>query len=579
MTLLLDVTLPRTLDEWVAELSARPRPGTVVEGWLFEGRAAREAAERQLAGVGVQARFFSAYKPLVFHFLERVEMAGLRRVTVSYPLHDRAPARRFALEAYPLAEMLAGVEFSLLPQAAAGERPVYRVELEWHDGRRRTDAVFAPNRLHADALGETLLSPTAWLDGNPRDSDYQQLFQRAVAAVMEHPWPEAEPYFERLELRADLPGIRHAPLQETGWIDSHEALHEDLYFSLLEVFQQRSGRPPGDRRLQPGQIVPDVRASTGEIRLRVAALPYPDPATDDTDDDDDDDTQPLDACIAAVAPQRVYRLLEPFAGQRFEATSRQGRAVRGVYCAGPGPAVVISGGQHANETSGVVGALRAARVLAERGDAHFALIPLENPDGYALHRELCAHQPRHMQHAARYTALGDDVEFREAVPWYEREARQQALALSGALLHVNLHGYPAHEWTRPLSGYIPRGFDLWTVPKGFFLIVRHHAGWGGRARQLAEQVCRALAAVPGLVAFNEAQRGRYRVHAGELAFEVIDGTACSIAEVNRPGAPITLITEYPDETVYGDAFVRAHEAQTAAVLAAVEALRTLAPGW
>ena len=71
-------------------------------------------------------------------------------------------------------------------------------------------------------------------------------------ALQQHAWPEAEPYFERLDIRIDLPGIAWAPARESGWINSHEALHEDLYFSLLELFQRRSGRPDGDRRLQPG---------------------------------------------------------------------------------------------------------------------------------------------------------------------------------------------------------------------------------------------------------------------------------------------------------------------------------------
>jgi hypothetical protein len=248
-----------------------------------------------------------------------------------------------------------------------------------------------------------------------------------------------------------------------------------------------------------------------------------------------------------------------------------------VYRAGPGPAVLISGGQHANEASGVVGALRAAEVLAARADSHFALIPLENPDGYALHRELCEVSPRHMAHAARYTALGDDLEFRETAPFYEREARHKALSLSGAVLHVNLHGYPAHEWTRPLSGYIPRGFDLWTVPKGFFLIVRFHSGYEAVARLLVERVCWALVDVPGLAEFNARQRAAYLVHAGAFGFEIIHGTACSISEVNRPGAAVTLITEYPDETVYGGDFQLAHDVQMAAVLAAVDCFSLLLP--
>jgi len=219
----------------------------------------------------------------------------------------------------------------------------------------------------------------------------------------------------------------------------------------------------------------------------------------------------------------------------------------------------------------VVGALRAAHQLAAQG-AHFAVIPLENPDGYALHRALRAHAPRHMHHAARYTAMGDDLEYRDAPPWYERKAREQGLALTGAQLHLNLHGYPAHEWTRPFSGYIPRGFEAWMLPKGFFLILRHHAGWGDRARALADHVCRHLAERPALMAFNARQLASYNAHASDLPFELLHGTACMISEVNRPGPPLTLISEFPDETIHGDPFILAHDTQTATVLAAVEAL-------
>jgi hypothetical protein len=583
MNILLDTGLPRTLDAWVQALLADGRPGLQAEGWLFEGLAARRAAERRLAEAGVAARFRSAYKPLVHHFPEEVDLAGLDRVTVRYPVHPMASERRFALEAYPLADMLAGIALRLEAQAPADATPCYAVELRWRDGRQRTDAVFAPNRVHADGLGQTMLSPCAWMKmrqaGAPvtdgaRPSDYEALFRLAMDTLQRHPWPDAEPYFERLDIRVDLPGSAALPAAPAAWVDLHEALHEDLYFSLLELFQQRSGRPPGDRRLQPGQIVPDVRASDGAVALRIGLRAYPALAADEDAVADD---SALDQAKAPLGFERIARELAALPGQRFEATSRQGRPVLGIYHPGPGPAVLLSGGQHANETSGVVGALRAARQLVARPDAHFALIALENPDGYALHRELCAHWPQHMHHAARYTALGDDVEYRAQAPWYEREAREQALRLSGAVLHINLHGYPAHEWTRPLSGYIPRGFDPWTMPKGFFLILRHRKGWARAARQLAEHVCGRLAQRPGLMAFNAAQLATYNTHAGELAFEVIQGTACTIGEVDRPGPALTLITEFPDETIHGDPFVFAHGAQTAAALAAVEALSLLSP--
>lgn len=577
--LLLDLEFPRTLDAWVDQfLGTATRPGTTAEGWLFEGLLARRAAERRLAAAGIQARFRSAYKPLVHHFLEEVNVEGLKHVTVRYPVHPKASPQRFALEAYPLVEMVGSAELHLEPQPVEDTMPQYDVDLVWHGGTQRRDTVFAPNRVHVDPLGETLLSPTAWLhtvsDGvttaGRHESEYEAVFRHAIHTVQHHAWSDSEPYFERLDLRVDLPGIAHAPAEETGWIDSHEALHEDLYFSLLEIFQKRSGREVGDRRLQPGQIVPDVRTSPGVVRLQIAVRDYPAIGAS-TETDAIDDT-PLARSVAPLAPCRIVQELAKFEGQRFQATSRQGRPVSGVYRSGPGPAVLISGGQHANETSGIVGALRAAHALAQQSEANFALVPLENPDGYALHRELCVQAPRHMHHAARYTAMGDDLEYRDAPPYFERDARVQALQISGARLHISLHGYPAHEWTRPLSGYIPRGFGQWTVPKGFCLLMRYHTGWAEPARQLIEQVCRRLSALPALMAFNKKQLASYNAHAGDLPFEVIHGTACTISEVNRPGAALTLITEFPDETIYGHPFIFAHDTQTATVLAAVEAM-------
>ena len=77
------------------------------------------------------------------------------------------------------------------------------------------------------------------------------------------------------------------------------------------------------------------------------------------------------------------------------------------------------------------------------------------------------------------------------------------------------------------------------------------------------------------MALNAAQPATYNTHAGELPFEVIHGTACSISKVDRPGPALTLITEFPDETIYGDPFILAHDTQTATVLAAVEAMSVI----
>ena len=145
----------------------------------------------------------------------------------------------------------------------------------------------------------------------------------------------------------------------------------------------------------------------------------------------------------------------------------------------------------------------------------------------------------------------------------------RALAVTGAQLHLSLHGYPAHEWTRPFTGYLPRGFELWSVPKGFFLILRYRSGWKEIAEQLLGELTTALSTMPGLVDFNARQLSSYEAHAGKLPFEVRHGIACMVSQNDRQTPGVVLVTEFPDETIAGEAFVFAHEVQTHTVRTAV----------
>lgn len=574
---LLEKTFDRTLDAWTHAYLAPAWRGAVVEGWLFEGVEARRAAQERLAQAGVTARFRSAYKPLLHFFLEEVEREGLASVAVRYPLHEHAQAKRFTLEAYPLIALLEGVDVTMQPGA---DDLHYDVSLNYADGRKIETRVYAPNQVGHAQDGKPELSPTGWLRVRDAEgalqtdaaqaTEYQQAFRAIVDTVRNHAWGTHEPYFERLEIRVDLPGIDFALPVDEEIVSTFEALHEDIYFSLLEHFQQHSGRPSGDRGLQPGQIIPDIRRHNGAPRVQISlehfgALTSVTPAALGA---------PLAQAREPLSAGQIAGCMAAFGGDAFQAVSRQGRPVLGTYVRGPGPAVFISGAQHANETSGVVGALRAAQALAARGDAHFALIAAENPDGYALFNRLREHHPRHMLHASRYSALGDDIAYRERAPFFEREGRHQAHAISGAQLHINLHGYPAHEWTRPLSGYLPRNFELWTIPKGFFLVLRHRPGWGDRARRLIEGVTERLARnVPGLVEFNARQLELFQAHALETGFDVLNGIPVQVSESEREDLPLALISEFPDETVYGDRFVFAHTVQMETVLAATELYR------
>ncbi|WP_027351355.1 peptidase M14 [Halotalea alkalilenta] len=573
MSLIHEERFERTLEALVSRHAGAAR----LEAWTFDDLESRREAERVLAAAGVKARIRSAYKPLLHWFLEDADLSGVRSIEVGYPV-VAPPANRFLLEAYPLAAMTGDAELSFT--AIEGDGLDYIVELGYLDGRKECQRVFAPNHLHLDFVAETVLSPTGWerIDGDPTghrlETDYERLFASAMRAVVSHDWGSEEPYFDELNVRVRLPIDDQRLPHGEEVLSLREALHEDIYFSLLEVFQLKSARPLGDRGLKPGQIVPEILPSDGLVELCIETRPL------SRMEDPVPGLQRLETAERPLSMAQVRAELGRLEGVAFQALSRAGRLVEARYVEGSDVPVMISGGQHANETTGVVGALRAAHVLSARSGAHFTVAPLLNPDGYALHQRLCLDNPRHMHHAARYTALGDDLDYRplgeSAERLGEKRVRIEAERLSAAKLHVNLHGYPSHEWTRPLSGYVPRGFAAWTLPKGFFLIVRHHRGWERAVERLLDEVSSRLGRVPGLLAFNQAQIRCYQIHAETMEFRFINGFPCLVSLDERDSAPITLITEYPDETIYGEAFIAGHTAQMETVLAAYDAFQGIA---
>ncbi|HYM68521.1 MAG TPA: peptidase M14, partial [bacterium] len=341
MTVLLDESVPRTLDQLQERLRGDAFRGARVEAWVFEGAAQRRAAEERLAAGGVQARVRSAYKPLLHFFLEDVAAADLRRATVRYPVHDAAHGRRFLIEAYPLAALLKGTETRWLPGEAALS---YRVELEYQGRDAAVHEVFAPNRVREDHLGERMLSPTGWLritgsrDGvgdtdRPLETEFETTFHKIIAAVGTHPWGAQEPYFEQLVIRADIPGTEQRLPYLEECVSTAEALHEDVYFSLLEWFKRRAGRGIDDRTTQPGQTIPDIRYTDGAARVRVALEPFraAEPAQP---------AVPLETADRPLGAGQLEAELSALGGKRFSATSRQGRAVAGTYHAGARPAIL-----------------------------------------------------------------------------------------------------------------------------------------------------------------------------------------------------------------------------------------------
>lgn len=566
MSTILNLDIPRTLDVLVSDLIANP-PGRPVEAWVFDDEPSRRAAEEKLAAAGITARIRSSYKPLVYFFLEELHIASLAKVEIGYPVHPAADPQRFLIEAYPLAALVGDAEIAFHANTLD---LTYDIKLTTKAGETETHTVFAPNVVEDDHVGTPVLRCCGWHRGERLKTDFETLFLAAVDAVKQQTWERKQPSFDRLRIVVDLPA-RDLDLDFCSEsISLREAMHEDLFFSLRECLDAEMGAMAGRGGARPGQVVPDIRGTDGNPRIVMTV--------EDFGEHEEATGEDIDIATATrpLKIGQIRRELAKIEGEPIKALSREGREVLGRYRKGPGPAVLISSGQHANETSGPVGALRAAQQLAADPDQHFAIVPVENVDGYELHQRLIVENPFHMHHAARYTAFGDDLSFTVPPPMYEREARGMALQLSSAKLHLNLHGYPSHEWTRPMSGYLPRGFELWTIPKGFFLIVCTHPGWEAIGEALLDEVAKRLAEDRKLVEFNAKQIECVRLHMPNAPFEVRYGIPILKQVGSLYQAPLTIITEATDETVYEQIFVDCHEAQTRTVLYAVEAYHRLA---
>ena len=567
MTDILDFATPRTLDVLVARYTKKPVRGPV-EAWLFEDGPARRQAEKALAAAGVTARFRSAYKPLVHFFLEEADLAGVTSVEVRYPRHKSAPYR-------PLSPGDLSARRALSWRRRQAEARPGGTDLRCHAPAEATARPRAMPCLHrtssARITSASRCSPiVAGYERRPATgpiaTEFEALFWKAVETVGRRFDGKPRPPFDRLRVEVEMPAeMPAAALLEGG----HQLPRGHVRGPLL--FDSRASRrhQTGDGE-KPGR-------SSGSGRPR----------------------HPVDAgCSAASPDARTVRRVARDGRPRYEAcTDRQ------AACRRRGPQGAGDDPRHADRGSLARGPRDPRRLPERQGpgradhlgtacqrdhrrgrcaprrtplsldpDAHFAVVPLENVDGYELHQRLIVDQPEYMHHAARFSALGDDLWFYPKVP-VDQTARVKALELSGAGLHLNLHGYPAHEWTRPLTGYLPKGYELWTLPKGFFLIIDHHPGWKRRAFAMMEEITAALSADQKLVAFNARQIEIAFAHMRRKPFAVMNGFPYLIAEGKSHPMPLTLITEAPDETIYGEDFVLMQTAQMNTVIHAVRAYR------
>lgn len=189
------------------------------------------------------------------------------------------------------------------------------------------------------------------------------------------------------------------------------------------------------------------------------------------------------------------------------------------------PTALFVARHHANEVASTPAALRLVELLASDPDyrplldrVNVVILPYENPDGAALHEELCREHPYWKHHAARFNAVGLEFSrdfFDPATRYGESRARPALWWAWRPDLVTDNHGIPSHEWVQLFSGFNspPRfGVSYWLVQAHLYGILRYVADSPPHrafAEALRNRVARDVAADECLSAAARPFRERY----------------------------------------------------------------------
>lgn len=153
------------------------------------------------------------------------------------------------------------------------------------------------------------------------------------------------------------------------------------------------------------------------------------------------------------------------------------------------PTALVIAGHHANEVSSQHSVLQLIEYWSQTDKPLLlAAIPMENPDGFQLQKEMAKEHPHWKLHAARFNALGYEFgqDYRkEDTPFGEAKVRPRLVRDLNPALILDNHGVPSHEWYEPMAGrssppYFPLSYWL---PSGLFYGIAHsddpfiHQAW------------------------------------------------------------------------------------------------------
>ncbi|MBC7350482.1 MAG: hypothetical protein H5U05_10980, partial [Candidatus Aminicenantes bacterium] len=188
------------------------------------------------------------------------------------------------------------------------------------------------------------------------------------------------------------------------------------------------------------------------------------------------------------------------------------------------PSLHLTARQHANEVSSTNYSLKFAELLTSDKDYQpylkklsVVVQPMENPDGAALALDLWKNEPFHSLHAGRYSALGVEIGYQIGLSQPllpEARVRSRLTAEWQPDIHLNLHGYPSHEWVQMFSGYSPFLFRDYWIPKGWFTYYRQlslniYRPYREAAEALKKILIEEMNSSPEILGSNEKFYARY----------------------------------------------------------------------
>lgn len=450
------------------------------------------------------------------------------------------------------------------------------------------------------------------------------------------PDPARQPFFRALVVEvAASEDDRLLPVRQER-ISPLDALHEDLYFHTLDYLNELGLSLGGKGYPAPGAVEPWVGPATpGALRARIRLYPgqpgegaaeeaahlpaqaapgLPDPASAIPSDQviGPDQLLPLLSYLARLPGVRVLRAGLSLAGRPTWALSvtapTAGRIAPPQKLSAWRPTLLINARRHANEISSTNSILRLAELAAGDHDLlrriNLVLSPMDNIDGAALHYAMHQIHPTWKLHAARFNAAGVDFSYDcFAAPPRFGESRTLPTLWRACLPDVVLddHGYPAHEWVQPFSGYnSPPYFPTsWWMPNALiygihrWLDPEKYPANAQTQSALRDGLARRIASVPEVAEYSHTLLDRYlqygrrhlpqkfplEMHEGvfSLVRQVADGPDSRTFSGRFPHITAAeLITEVPDETAQGGYLALCAQAHLEGDLAVIETMTAAA---